>query len=113
MIELKKPQDERPRYYILRLCHSSVAHIAPSNFHTMKLVQIVYLTILSAASATASVTAATPVMAAPPPGVSIDCPDQLSGCTSTPHSNCENGTVDYYVAWKRCWDCCFIDPATQ
>ncbi|KAG2357055.1 hypothetical protein BDR07DRAFT_1421483 [Suillus spraguei] len=77
----------------------------------MKLVQIVYLTILSAASATASVTAATPVMAANPAEASYSCPDYYRACSSTPHLNCKDGTVDYYVAWKGCWDCCFVNPA--
>ncbi|KAG2366260.1 hypothetical protein BDR07DRAFT_1373712 [Suillus spraguei] len=73
----------------------------------MKLVQIVYLTILSATSATASATAATPVMAAPRAEESFYCP-HTSLCTSTPPSNCHDGTVPYYVEGYNCWACCCV-----
>ncbi|KAG1870867.1 hypothetical protein F4604DRAFT_855090 [Suillus subluteus] len=70
----------------------------------MKLVQIIYLTILAAASAAAS---ATRVRAVASPQESWACygnPD--IACTSHPISNCPTGLVSYRVTWT-CWSCCY------
>ncbi|KAG2072186.1 hypothetical protein BDR04DRAFT_1191601 [Suillus decipiens] len=67
--------------------------------HTMKLVQIFYLTIVSAASAAAS---ATPVMAASP--VQTTC---LSfPCLANPPSKCPVGGSPVYIPWRGYWECC-------
>ncbi|KAG1805636.1 hypothetical protein EV424DRAFT_1558721 [Suillus variegatus] len=89
MVGLKWPQTIQ-----LLLLHN-VTYIAQSDFYTMKLIQIVYFTILAAASAAASVAA--------PRGYTCDSP-----CAPSPSLlDCSNwpGTSPVW-AGTSCWACC-------
>ncbi|KAG2034603.1 hypothetical protein BDR03DRAFT_964479 [Suillus americanus] len=68
----------------------------------MKLIQIIYLTVLVAASAATSATRVRAV-AAQESWVCISTP---AVCVSHPISNCPIGLVSYRVTWT-CWMCCF------
>ncbi|KAG2034617.1 hypothetical protein BDR03DRAFT_964514 [Suillus americanus] len=66
----------------------------------MKLVQIIYLTILTAASVSST---ATEVVTADAPEATIACPPS---CASERPSNCPGGTFPYLLT-GACWACCF------
>ncbi|KAG1835511.1 hypothetical protein EV424DRAFT_6278 [Suillus variegatus] len=68
---------------------------------TMKRVQIVYLTILTAAGATAA-SGATEVLTADSPEGTVAC---FPPCTAQPPSSCPTGTSPYQRMPSVCWAC--------
>ncbi|KAG2094055.1 uncharacterized protein F5147DRAFT_840405 [Suillus discolor] len=89
-------RDER-----LLLHNVVVTYIAQSDFYTMKLVQIVYFTILAASSVAASVTGVNRAIAPQ----SITCNGQCE--SSSTDLDCKQwpGTSPYLVD-DGCWACC-------
>ncbi|KAG2094034.1 uncharacterized protein F5147DRAFT_840402 [Suillus discolor] len=91
---------------LLRLFYSNVTHIAQSDFvNTMKLIQIVYFTILAASSVAASVAGVNRATAPQ----KINCDGQCA--SSSTNLDCKQwaGTSPYLVK-DGCWACC--QPAT-
>ncbi|KAG2753643.1 hypothetical protein P692DRAFT_201802294 [Suillus brevipes Sb2] len=78
--------------FVQELCHSNFAHIAQSNtVDTMKLIQVISLVILAAASANAR---GTEVLKAFSPRSTITCPVPPD-CAAQPPSNCPPGRWPY------------------
>ncbi|KIK33508.1 hypothetical protein CY34DRAFT_813556 [Suillus luteus UH-Slu-Lm8-n1] len=68
----------------------------------MKLIQVVFLTILAAASANAR---GTEVLRALAPRFTISCPVPPD-CAAHPPSDCPPGKYAYQYRWS-CWLCCY------
>ncbi|KAG1831652.1 hypothetical protein DFJ58DRAFT_848187 [Suillus subalutaceus] len=97
-VELKRPQRRTPPVARLR-AHCTIK----LSVDIMKLVQIVYLTVLAAASAAAGAI----VVKAAARAESMSCP---GACSSQPPLNCPTATAPY--EWSPiCWMCCSGDSS--